>query len=327
MREWRQRRRLSQLDLAGEADISTRHLSFVETGRSLPSREMLLHLAERLEVPLARTQHAAHRRRLCADVPRAPARRPGAGGRARSAVELVLNGHEPYPALAVDRHWTCSSRTTARSRRCSPASSAALLKPPVNVLRLSLHPEGLAPRIVNLAQWRAHLLARLRQQIAASGDAALAALLRRAARRIPCAGERTTRRDDRSAAWSCRCSCARRRRRAVVHQHDHGVRHAGRHHAVGAGARDLLPGRRRPPRRRCVAWVTDARPRRSDKAIDGHPAGDTAMTTTAPPHLPVVRSLLRARIRSVDNGRVISASAATRPTCSAPATSARRAWR
>lgn len=174
LRDWRQRRRLSQLDLAGEADISTRHLSFVETGRSLPSREMVLRLAERLDVPLR------ERNRLLTAAGYAPMyaeRRldDPALAAAREAIELVLKGHEPYPALAVDRHWTLVSYNRAVPHLLA-GLPAELLTPPVNVLRLSLHPQGLAPRILNLGQWRAHLFARLRQQVQASGDPVLAAL-------------------------------------------------------------------------------------------------------------------------------------------------------
>lgn len=175
IRQWRQRRRLSQLDLAGDAEVSTRHLSYVETGRSLPSREMVLRLAERLQVPLR------ERNRLLTAAgyaPMFPERRldDPALAAARRAVDLVLKGHEPFPALAVDRHWTmvAHNRTVLLLLDGLPPE---VLQPPVNVLRLSLHPRGLAPRILNLAQWRAHLLARLRQQIDATGDETLAALL------------------------------------------------------------------------------------------------------------------------------------------------------
>jgi transcriptional regulator with XRE-family HTH domain len=176
LREWRQRRRLSQLDLAGDAEISTRHLSCVETGRALPSRAMLLHLAERLEIPLR------ERNALLTSAGYAPmyAERPlsdPALAAARKAIDLVLAGHEPYPAIAVDRHWTLVASNAAVPALLAGAD-AALLQPPVNVLRLSLHPQGLAPRIANLAQWRAHLIARLHQQIAATGDAVLAELMR-----------------------------------------------------------------------------------------------------------------------------------------------------
>ena len=174
LRDWRRRRRMSQLDLALEAEISARHLSFVETGRARPSREMVLHLCERLDVPLRERNllllAAGH-------APVFPARAldDPALGPARRAVDLVLGGHEPYPALAVDRHW----RLVAANRAVAPLLAGvdeALLTPPVNVLRLSLHVRGLAPRILNLGEWRAHLLARLSAQIAASGDAALVAL-------------------------------------------------------------------------------------------------------------------------------------------------------
>jgi transcriptional regulator with XRE-family HTH domain len=176
LREWRQRRRLSQLDLACDADISTRHLSCVETGRATPSREMVLHLAERLDVPLR------ERNVLLAAAGYAPvyAERPlddPAMHCARQAVQTLLRAHEPYPALAVDRHWQLLSAN--RSVQALMAGvDATLLEPPINVLRLSLHPRGLAPRILNLAQWRAHLLARLGQQVHASADPVLAALLR-----------------------------------------------------------------------------------------------------------------------------------------------------
>lgn len=174
LREWRQRRRLSQLDLAMNAEVSTRHLSFLETGRALPSREMVLRLADRLEVPLR------ERNRLLTAAGYAPLyaeRRLDDPTMtvARQAVDLVLKAHEPSPALVVDRHWTLVA-----SNRVVPLLLAGLpdemLAPPVNVLRMSLHPLGLAPRIVNLAQWRAHLFHRLRQQIAASGDPVLVAL-------------------------------------------------------------------------------------------------------------------------------------------------------
>ncbi|SAK57593.1 XRE family transcriptional regulator [Caballeronia hypogeia] len=175
LREWRQRRRMSQLDLAGEADVSTRHLSFVESGRSLPSREMRMRLAEQLDVPLrerntllvAAGYAPLYRERALADPQLAAARR---------AVDLVLKGHEPYPALAVDRHWTMVAANAALAPLVA-AADAGLLAPPVNVLRLSMHPRGLADSIDNWHEWRAHLLARLRRQVDVSGDATLAALL------------------------------------------------------------------------------------------------------------------------------------------------------
>ena len=175
LREWRQRRRMSQLDCAVEADISSKHLSFLETGRSRPSRDMLLKLAELLEIPLRERNTLLvaagfapmfAERRL--DDPTLQA--------ARAAMELVLKGHEPYPALAIDRHWNLLAANGAVGPFLT-GIGPELLQAPMNVLRLSLHPDGLAPRIVNLAQWRTHLFARLRRQIEISADAVLIALL------------------------------------------------------------------------------------------------------------------------------------------------------
>jgi transcriptional regulator with XRE-family HTH domain len=176
LREWRQRRRMSQLDLAAEAEVSTRHLSFVETGRSQPSREMVLRLSERLDVPL-RERNALLTAAGYAPLYRERPLADPALAAARAAVERVLTGLEPCPAFAVDRHW----QMVAHNRLVPPlleGVASELLAPPVNVMRLSLHPQGLAPRIVNLAQWRAHLVVRLHQQIEASADATLQELLR-----------------------------------------------------------------------------------------------------------------------------------------------------
>ncbi|MDR6290444.1 MULTISPECIES: helix-turn-helix domain-containing protein [Inquilinus] len=175
LREWRQRRRLSQLDLACEADISTRHLSFLETGRSRPSRDMVLHLAERLDVPLR------ERNTLLVAAGFAPAY-PLRGlddpalALARRAVERVIEAQAPNPALAFDRHWYLVAANAAVAPLMVGAA-AALLQPPVNVMRLALHPEGLAPRIANLPEWRAHLLERLRRQIEFTADAVLVDLM------------------------------------------------------------------------------------------------------------------------------------------------------
>ena len=175
IREWRKRRRLSQLDLALEAEISQRHLSFLESGRAAPSRAMVIRLAEHLSVPLR------HRNRLLMAAGYAPA----FGERtlddpslqpAMAAVEAVLRAQEPYPALAIDRHWNLLRANRALDPFLAAVGDAALLAPPVNVLRLSLHPRGLAPMIENLAQWRAHLLARLAALIDATADAGLEAL-------------------------------------------------------------------------------------------------------------------------------------------------------
>ena len=174
LRDWRQRRRLSQLELAGEADISTRHLSFIETGRSQPSRSMLLRLAERLDMPLRARNEMLNAAGFAALYAERPLDAPEMSV-ARRTVDAVLAAHAPFPALAVDRHWTLVAGNAAVGALLGGVA-AELLQGAVNVLRLSLHPEGLAPRIANLAEWRAHLLARLQQQIDRSGDAQLVAL-------------------------------------------------------------------------------------------------------------------------------------------------------
>lgn len=175
LREWRQRRRMSQLDFAVEAEISSKHLSFLETGRSQPSREMVLHLAELLEVPL-RERNALLIAAGFAPMFRERALNDPDLDPARQAVELVLKGHEPYPAIAVDRHWNLVASNSA-AERMLVGVDPELLKPPMNALRVCLHPNGMAPRIVNLAEWRAHLLARLRRLIDMSADPVLKALL------------------------------------------------------------------------------------------------------------------------------------------------------
>lgn len=174
IREWRQRRRLSQLDLAIAASVSSRHLSFVETGRSRPTSEMILHLAEHLDVPL-RDRNAL----LLAGgyAPAYPERTLAAPElqAVKNALKRVLAGHEPYPAAVVNRWWELVDANAGIELFTSDVSPE-LLKPPVNVLRLSLHPDGMAPRIANLPEWRAHLLARLRRQAEATGDQRLISL-------------------------------------------------------------------------------------------------------------------------------------------------------
>ena len=174
LREWRQRRHLSQLDLASEAEVSTRHLSFVETGRAAPSRDMLLRLAERLNIPLRAQNQLLHAGGFAATYSERPIDAPEMT-LARRTVDAVLAAHAPFPALAIDRHWTLIASNPAVPPLLA-GIAAHLLEPPVNVLRLSLHPLGLAPRIANLGEWRRHLLTRLQQQIDNSGDAALRAL-------------------------------------------------------------------------------------------------------------------------------------------------------
>ncbi len=167
---------MSQLDLACEAEISTKHLSFLETGRAQPSRDMILHLAERLDVPLRERNVLLIAGGYAPVFPERPLK-DAALDVAREAVDLVLAGHEPYPALAIDGHWTMVAANRAVTR-LTAGVDPLLLRAPVNVLRLSLHPAGLAPHIANLSEWRAHLLARLRRQIEVAADPALAELMR-----------------------------------------------------------------------------------------------------------------------------------------------------
>lgn len=174
LRQWREHRRLSQLTLALDTEISTRHLSFVETGRSQPSREMVLRLAEQLDVPLrernslllAAGYAPVYSETELDSAPMAPV---------REAVRQLLTAHEPYPAIVVDRSWSMVDANSSLALFTAEIRPD-LLAPPANVLRASLHPEGLAPRIVNLGEWRAHLLGRLRRQIAATADPGLAIL-------------------------------------------------------------------------------------------------------------------------------------------------------
>ena len=176
LRDWRRRRRLSQLDLSLEAEVSARHLSFVETGRSRPSRELVLHLAEHLDVPLRDRNtlllaagYAPAHRRTALDAPEmAPV---------RGALDAILAGHEPYPAVIVDHRWDVVTANGAALAVLVDGVAPALLAPPMNALRVTLHPDGLAPRIVNLGEWSAHLIERLQRQTTASGDPELAALL------------------------------------------------------------------------------------------------------------------------------------------------------
>ncbi|GII80407.1 transcriptional regulator [Sphaerisporangium rufum] len=175
LRRWREHRRLSQLDLAIQADISTRHLSFLETGRSNPSREMVLHLSEELELSLRERNRlllAAGYAPVFAETPLDEPRMAAV----HTALRQILTGHDPYPAVVVDARWNlvdANASLALLTRLVSPE----LLRPPANVLRASLHPDGLAPHIVNAGEWRAHLLGRLRRQIAVTADPQLEALL------------------------------------------------------------------------------------------------------------------------------------------------------
>jgi transcriptional regulator with XRE-family HTH domain len=175
LRRWRDQRRLSQMELALEAEVSTRHLSFVETGRSKPSRDMVVKLAEHLDVPLR------ERNELLLAAGYAPAYpetslEDAEMGQVREAVRRLLAAYEPYPAVAVDRRWELVDGN-AGVPLIAAGAAAHLLEPPVNALRLSLHPEGMAPRIANLAEWRGHVLGRLRREVGVTQDPQLRSLL------------------------------------------------------------------------------------------------------------------------------------------------------
>ena len=174
LRAWRERRRLSQLELSIQANVSTRHLSFVETGRSRPTPEMIVLLTEHLDVPLR------ERNQLLLAGGYAPAYPQHGLGEpeltsVRQALSHVLSAHDPFPAIVINRWWEMVDSNQAVAllvQGCAPH----LLEPPVNVLRLSLHPDGMAPRIINLAQWRAHLMEQLHRRSLQTSDPKLIAL-------------------------------------------------------------------------------------------------------------------------------------------------------
>jgi transcriptional regulator with XRE-family HTH domain len=168
LRDWRERRRLSQLELSIQAEISTRHLSFVETGRSRPTPEMILKLTEHLEVPLRERNQLLLAGGYAPAYPQHGLDAPELAS-VRDALRMVLAGHEPFPALVINRYWELLDANAAVPVIIAGCAEH-LLAPPVNVLRLSLHPDGMAPRIVNLAQWRAHLLEQVRRRAEQTGD-------------------------------------------------------------------------------------------------------------------------------------------------------------
>jgi transcriptional regulator with XRE-family HTH domain len=174
LRDWRERRRLSQLELSIQAEISTRHLSFVETGRSRPTPEMILKLTEHLEVPLRERNQLLLAGGYAPVYPQHGLDAPELAS-VREAMRLVLTGHEPYPALVINRWWELLDANAAVAV-ITAGCAAHLLEPPVNVLRLSLHPDGMAPRIANLDQWRGHLLEQVRRRADQTGDERLRAL-------------------------------------------------------------------------------------------------------------------------------------------------------
>jgi transcriptional regulator with XRE-family HTH domain len=174
LRDWRRRRRLSQPELAIEADVSARHVSFIETGRSAPSRAMVLRLAEALNVPARDRNRLLLAAGLAPAHPERPLDDPDMAG-VRAGIDIVLAAYDPYPCVVVDHGWRLV-RTNAASAILLEGVAPHLLDKP-NALRLTLHPDGLAPRIRNLAQWRHHLIGRLRREVAATGSAELTALL------------------------------------------------------------------------------------------------------------------------------------------------------
>ena len=176
LRGWRHRRRLSQLDLSLEAEVSARHLSFVETGRSKPSRELLLHLAEHLDVPL-RDRNALLVAAGYAPVFTETALDDSSMAPVRGALDSILTGHEPFPAVIVDHRWDVVSANRPALALLSDGVAPHLLEPPINGMRVTLHPEGMAPRIDNLAEYSAHLLMRLRRHEIVAPDPAISALL------------------------------------------------------------------------------------------------------------------------------------------------------
>ncbi|MEP7021207.1 MAG: helix-turn-helix transcriptional regulator [Pseudonocardiales bacterium] len=171
LREWRERRRLSQLDLSIQADVSTRHLSFVETGRSRPTSEMILRLTDQLEVPLRERNSLLLAGGYAPAYPEHGLDEPELA-KVRDALRQVLTAHQPYPAVVINRWWDLVDANASIAVLTKDAAPW-LLAPPVNVLRLSLHPDGMAPRILNLGEWRAHLLAQLHRRAAVMGDARL----------------------------------------------------------------------------------------------------------------------------------------------------------
>lgn len=174
IREWRTRRSLSQMALASDSAVSTRYLSFIETGRARPSREMVLHLAEQLEVPLRERNRLlmaagyapSFAQRSLDDEQMAPV---------REALDRFLQAHQPYPAAIVDGHWNLVAANDGIGLMTQGVASE-LLEPPANVFRIALHPDGMAPRILNFEEWSSHLISRVRRQAALTGDPEMMAL-------------------------------------------------------------------------------------------------------------------------------------------------------
>jgi transcriptional regulator with XRE-family HTH domain len=177
LRTWRERRRLTQMEVALDAGISARHLSFVETGRSKPGREMLLGVTERLAIPYRERNELLRAAGYAPAFPERSLEDPALSP-VRDALDRILAAHDPYPGIVIDRAWNLVAANEAVSVMTERFDmDASLLEAPINVMRVGLHPRGLAPYIVNLAHWRSHYLGRLAQQIAITGDSELTALL------------------------------------------------------------------------------------------------------------------------------------------------------
>jgi transcriptional regulator with XRE-family HTH domain len=168
LRSWRQTRSLSQLELSLNAAVSSRHLSFVETGRARPSREMVLRLADELQVPL-RERNALLLAAGYAPLYEARPLQAPEMETVRQALDRFLRAHEPYPAIVIDRYHDLIASNDALDLLLDGVAPE-LLQPPANALRIALHPDGMAPRTVNLAEWSAHLLQRLRREAQITGD-------------------------------------------------------------------------------------------------------------------------------------------------------------
>ena len=236
LRQWRERRRLSQLQLALEVEMSTRHLSFVETGRAQPSRDMIIRLADYLDIPLRARNHILLAAGLAPEFEETGLSDPEMA-EALAVVEHLLKAHEPFPALAVDRHWNMVAANGAMAL-LTEQIAPHLMQPPVNVLRLALHPDGLAPQIVNYEQWRSYILHRLDRDIELTADAQLAALRDELAA-YPGICQR-----QRDAGTRHNCAAAGDRYgggQAVVHDDGDDLRHPARHYAVRTGAGDVFP--------------------------------------------------------------------------------------
>ncbi|MBT2416649.1 helix-turn-helix domain-containing protein [Streptomyces sp. ISL-22] len=164
LRAWREQRRVSQLELALRADSSARHISFIETGRSRPSEEMVLRLAEHLDVPVRERNALLLAAGYAPRYPETPLDDPALDA-LRSGMERLIQGYEPYPALVVDAMYDVHAANRGILMLLDGIPEH-LLTPPLNAMRLTLHPEGLAPRIRNLREWRGHLLAQMDRQIA-----------------------------------------------------------------------------------------------------------------------------------------------------------------